>query len=104
MKKQILCQLHSDSLKLIQEIKCIFLFSLNAECVVSYVIFASIRRTKARVTSLLPFLNEPPHDKTNKMICASSEDSDQPGHPRSLIRVFAVRLKKTWAQIKRFLI
>ena len=24
---------------------------------------------------------EPPHDKTNKMICAPSEDSDQSGHP-----------------------
>ena len=31
-----------------------------------------------------------PHDKTNKMICAPSEDSDQPGHPPSLIRVFTV--------------
>ena len=30
----------------------------------------------------------------NKMACAPSEDSDQPGHPPSLIRVFAVRLKK----------
>ena len=28
---------------------------------------------------------EPPHDKTNKMACAPSEDSDQPGHPPSLI-------------------
>ena len=28
------------------------------------------------------------------MICAPSEDSDQPGHPPSLIRVFAVRLKQ----------
>ena len=28
---------------------------------------------------------EPPHDKTNKMICVSSEDSNQPGHPPSLI-------------------
>ena len=28
--------------------------------------------------------------------CASIEDSDQPGHPPSLIRVFAVRMKKTW--------
>ena len=28
--------------------------------------------------------------------CAPSEDSDQPGHPTSLIRVFAVRLKKAW--------
>ena len=26
--------------------------------------------------------------------CAASEDSDQPGHPPSLTRVFAVRLKK----------
>ena len=24
---------------------------------------------------------EPPHDKTNRMPCAPSEDSDQPGHP-----------------------
>ena len=34
---------------------------------------------------------EPQHDKTNKMTCASSEDSDQPGCPPRLIRVFAVR-------------
>ena len=38
--------------------------------------------------------NEPPHDKTNKMACAPSADSDQPEHPPSLIRVFAVRMKK----------
>ena len=34
---------------------------------------------------------EPPHDKTNKTTFVPSEDSDQPGHPPSLIRVFAVR-------------
>ena len=49
-----------------------------------------------QVLHCLPFrlhlLNEPPHDKTNKMICAPSEDSDQP----SLIRVFVVRMKKAW--------
>ena len=28
--------------------------------------------------------------------CVPSEDSDQPGHPLSLIRVFAVRMKKAW--------
>ena len=28
--------------------------------------------------------------------CAPSEDSDQPGHPPSLIRVFAGRMKKAW--------
>ena len=31
--------------------------------------------------------NEPPHDKTNKMACAPSEDSDQPGNLPSLIRL-----------------
>ena len=36
-------------------------------------------------------LYEPPHAKTNKMACAPREDSDRPGHPPSLIRVFAVR-------------
>ena len=34
---------------------------------------------------------EPQHDKTSKMTCAPSEDSDQPGLPPSLIRVFSVR-------------
>ena len=41
-------------------------------------------------------LKEPPHAKTNKIVCAPSEDSDQPGHPPSLIRVFAVRMNKDW--------
>ena len=36
--------------------------------------------------------NEPHRDKTNEMACAPNEDSDQPGNPPSLIRVFAVRL------------
>ena len=42
------------------------------------------------------YANKPPHDKTHKMACAPSEDSDQPAHPPSLIRVFAVRMKKAW--------
>ena len=42
------------------------------------------------------FINEPPLDKTNKMICAPNEDTDQPGHPPSLIGVFAIRMKKDW--------
>ena len=42
---------------------------------------------------------EPQHDRTNKLTCAPSEDSDQPGHPLSLIRVFAVRTKKPWVII-----
>ena len=30
-------------------------------------------------------INEPQHDKTSKLTCAPSEDSDQPGHLPSLI-------------------
>ena len=39
---------------------------------------------------------EPPHYKTNKMTCAPSEDSGQPGHPPSQIRVFAARTVGSW--------
>ena len=42
--------------------------------------------------------NEPHREITNEMVCTPSKDSDQPGHPPSLIRVFTVRLK-----IDRFL-
>ena len=38
-------------------------------------------------------LNGPLYVKSNNMACAPSENSDQPGHPPSLIRVFAVRSK-----------
>ena len=38
-------------------------------------------------TKVVSSTYEPQH----KMTCAPSEDSDQPGHPPSLIRVFAVR-------------
>ena len=38
------------------------------------------------------FTNEPAHDKSYNKTCATSEDSDQPAHPRSLIRVFADRI------------
>ena len=43
------------------------------------------------IVEVILFSYEPPHDKTNKMICAPSKESDQPGHPPSLIRVFPVR-------------
>ena len=41
------------------------------------------------VTAMVSEPNEKAHDKTYKMACEPSEDSDQPGHPPSLIRVFA---------------
>ena len=40
--------------------------------------------------------SDPHHDKTNKITCLPSEDSDQPGHPPSLNRDFAVSMKKHW--------
>ena len=36
------------------------------------------------------------HDKTNRMTSVPREDSDQPGHPPSLIREFTVVMKKPW--------
>ena len=36
-------------------------------------------------------LFEPLHDRTNKMTCAPSEVSGQPGHQSGQIRDFAVR-------------
>ena len=36
---------------------------------------------------------EPLHDKTSELHFAYSEDSDQPEHPSTLIRVFTVRTK-----------
>ena len=50
---------------------------------------------KTRSTRNTHSITEPPHDKTNKVACAPAK-TDQPGHPPSLIRVFAVRMKKPW--------
>ena len=37
-------------------------------------------------------VNEPRHDISNNVVCATSKASDQPAHTRSLIRAFASRL------------
>ena len=36
--------------------------------------------------------NEPAHEISNNVVCATSKTSDQPAHTRSLIRAFASRL------------
>ena len=36
--------------------------------------------------------NEPVHDISNNVVCATSKASDQPAHTRSLIRAFAYSL------------
>ena len=37
-------------------------------------------------------INEPWHEISNNVVCATSKGSDQPAHTHSLIRVFASRL------------
>ena len=39
----------------------------------------------------LPLTNEPVHEISNNVVCATSKASDQPAHTRSLIRAFASR-------------
>ena len=64
--------------------------SLATECLLhsymSYMLFfASFCYWDCYSSIYAAWKNEPPHDKTNKLACAPSEDSDQPGHPPSLI-------------------
>ena len=61
-----------------------------------YSITATVYTFKIRMRQFLTILIEPAHDKTYKMACVPSEDSDQPVHPPSLIRVFAVRSVGSW--------
>ena len=39
------------------------------------------------------YINEPAHEISNNVVCATSKASDQPAHMRSLIRAFASRLR-----------
>ena len=39
-----------------------------------------------------PHSHEPVHEISSNVVCATSKDSDQPAHRRSLIRAFASRL------------
>ena len=48
------------------------------------------------VTELFTKIIEPQHNKTNKITCAPSDDSDQPVYPLCVIRDFTVHLKKHW--------
>ena len=41
-------------------------------------------------------VNEPRHEISNNVVCATSKASDQPAQSRSLIRVFASRLNILW--------
>ena len=63
----------------------------------AYLNFLRLHKAQADLCPCWPHKSfEPVHDKTNKTTCAPSEDSDQPGHPPSLIRGFTVRMNKAW--------
>ena len=51
-------------------------------------------RVICKLNTVVSLLFEPAYDKTNKMTCAPSKDTDQPGHLLSLIRAFALGMKK----------
>ena len=53
---------------------------------------ALLDRNLALNSDAVQITNEPAHDKTYNKSCATSDDSDQPAHTRSLIRVFADRM------------
>ena len=54
------------------------------------------RKTATQTNTHIIWASISAHDKTNKMACVPSKDSDQPGHLPSLIRVFTVCMKKPW--------
>ena len=60
------------------------------ECLVShyYSIKSSISGTLVSYLLVIK-INEPVHDISNNVVCATSKASDQPAHKRSLIRAFA---------------
>ena len=68
------------------------IFTVNARCSKVMICYLAHHCLFARMLTLYASMissNEPHRDKTNKMACVPNEDSDQPGHPPSLIRVFA---------------
>ena len=58
------------------------------------VITSWAKRKLPRASSRL--WNEPWHEISNNVICATSKDSDQPAHTRCLIRTFSNRLNVLW--------
>ena len=47
-----------------------------------------------------PFLYKQGHSKVCNLACPPANDSDQPAHPLSLIRVFAVGLRNHWCSVR----
>ena len=52
--------------------------------------------THCWVSHVAAYNNEPVHDISNNVLCATSKGSDQPAHTHSLFRSFARRLSILW--------
>ena len=52
----------------------------------------TILRPKIVINLTFDIINEPVHEISNNVVCATSKASDQPAHTHSLIRAFASRL------------
>ena len=53
-----------------------------------------VKRSTDRIYRRIIYMDKPQREKTNLLTGVPNEDSDQPEHSRSLIRVFIVRTKK----------
>ena len=51
-----------------------------------------VAKSKDSLKACFENVNEPVHEISNKVVCATSKASDQPAPTRSLIRAFACRL------------
>ena len=63
--------------------------------IIRTILMAFSMKTSRACTGMLSSkneINEPVHEISNNVVCATSKASDQPAHMRSLIRAFAGRL------------
>ena len=67
-----------------QTSQCSFEFFLEPSCFCWYLVYQ------------IQTYNEPVHEISNNVVCATSKASDQPAHTCSLIRAFASRLSILW--------
>ena len=54
--------------------------------------FCHVFFSKTHIPKVYVNINESVHEVSSNVVCATSKDSDQPAHKRSLIRAFTSRL------------
>ena len=72
------------------DIMTLFLISLFRYCSLEIVVWIPFDIMR----QIFLYLFEPWREKTYLLTCAPNKDSNQPAHPRSLTRVFVIRIKK----------